>query len=213
MPHNPRSLEIRNRLELQKLESRQARRAAKLSRSASLPVDEREGGGEGEGEGGSVMAPTDRPATGLGKGRRSVLLTEQEERRESGELGFISQFPYKSCQRSLTGRKVTGHKWPHNKSPENVPQRRVSLKRKAYTGKLEDPSFSHIPSASRPSSPDSQLEGLRRRAGERGEMNGREAEIYQKYILEELKEENIETMKKDLLDKIKYHLLLPTGSE
>ena len=149
------------------------------------------------------MAPTDRPATGLGRGRRSVLDTEQEDRRETGDLGFISQFPYKSCQRSQAGRKVTGHKWPHNKSPDNVPQRRVSLKRKAYTGKLEDPSFEHIPSASRPSSPDCQLEVMRRMAGERMEMSSRETEIYHKYIMEELKEENIEIMRKDLLDKIK----------
>ena len=95
---------------------------------------------------------------------------------ETGELGFITQFPYKSCQRSQTGRKVTGHKWPHNKSPDNVPQRRVSLKRKAYTGKLEDPSFDHIHSASRPSSPDCQLEVMRRMVGERREMSSTETE-------------------------------------
>ena len=152
------------------------------------------------------MAPTDRPATGLGRGRRSVLDTDQEDRMETGELGFISQFPYKSCQRSQAGRKVTGHKWPHNKSPDNVPQRRVSLKRKAYTGKLEDPSFEHIPSASRPSSPDCQLEVMRRMAGERREMSSTETKIYHKYIMEELKEENIEIMRKELLDKIKYDL-------
>ena len=160
------------------------------------------GGEEGEG---SLAAPTDRPATGLVRTRREVL-DHQEESREPGQLGFISQFPYKSCQRSQTGRKVTGHKWPHNKSPDNVPQRRVSLKRKAYTGKLEEPSFDHIPSASRPSSPDCQLEVMRRMAGERMEMSSRETEIYHKYIMEELKEENIEIMRKDLLDKIKSAL-------
>ena len=192
----PRSLEIRNRLELDRLSSRQKKRAAKLARSVSLPVEDCEGCED------SVAAPTDRPATGLVRGRRSVL-ADREEEVEAGEVGFIAQFPYKSCQRSQqTPRKVTGHKWPHNKSPSNVPQRRVSLKRKAYTGKLEDPSFEHIPSASRPSSPDTQLE-LMRREEKREEISAAESHIYHKYIREELKEDNIELMSKELLDKIK----------
>ena len=49
---------------------------------------------------------------------------------------FITQFPYKSCQRSNTPRKVTGHHWPHNKPPDTVPKRRVSLKRKKYAGNM-----------------------------------------------------------------------------
>ena len=183
-------------MELSRLSARQTRRQARLSRTTSLPAE------ECEGSEGSVVAPTDRPATGLVRVRRSVL-ADTEQEMETGEVGFINQFPYKSCQRSQqTPRKVTGHKWPHNKSPSNVPQRRVSLKRKAYTGKLEEPNFDHIPSASRPSSPDTQLEIMRRQE-KREELSASESQIYDKYIMEELKEENIEIMSKELLDKIK----------
>ena len=35
------------------------------------------------------------------------------------------------------------------------------------------------------------------------EMSDTETKIYQKYIMEELKEENIEIMRKELMDKIK----------
>ena len=68
--------------------------------------------------------------------------------------------------------------------------------------KLQDASFDHIPSASRPSSPDTQLTlaGVKEKAGE---LSREEAEVYNKYIREELKEENIELMSKELLDRIK----------
>ena len=36
-----------------------------------------------------------------------------------------------------------------------------------------------------------------------GELSREEAEVYNKYIREELKEENIELMSKELLDRIK----------
>ena len=47
---------------------------------------------------------------------------------------FLGQFPYKSCQRSLTPKKVTGHKWPYNIVPSAAPKRRVSLKRRQTAG-------------------------------------------------------------------------------
>ena len=71
-----------------------------------------------------MVAPTDRPATGPVRGRRSVL-GEEEERKTSGRGDdddndddnddgsgpeFITQFPYKSCQRSKSPRKMTGHR-------------------------------------------------------------------------------------------------------
>lgn len=72
-----------------------------------------------------------------------------------------------------------------------------------FSAKLEDASFDHIPSASRPSSPDSQLDRSRAQMEDREEMSKEESNIYTKYIQEELEEENIEVMSKDLLDKIK----------
>ena len=100
----------------------------------------------------SVGPPTDRPVTaGPARGRRSVRWnhlfqrvfinhshqifgeTDEEIVSVSGPR-FITQFPYKSCQRSNTPRKVTGHHWPNNKPPDTVPKRRVSLKRKKYAG-------------------------------------------------------------------------------
>ena len=50
---------------------------------------------------------------------------------------FISQFPYKSCQRSNASKKAMGHCWPYNKPPPSAPKRRVSLKRQKYAGKLK----------------------------------------------------------------------------
>ena len=83
--------------------------------------------------------------------------------------------------------------------------------------KLEDASFDHIPSASRPSSPDTQLAATS--PGQGAELSREEAATYSRwgrglwlvshcdhctrYITEELKDENIETMGKDLLDRIK----------
>ena len=58
--------------------------------------------------------------------------------------GFITQFPYKSCQRSNTPRKRTGHHWPNNKPPTTVPRRRVSIKRKKYAGNNNSQVFSAI---------------------------------------------------------------------
>ena len=89
--------EIRNRLELARLEGRQKRRAARLDRSISLPVETVTGPDESPGP------PTDRPATGPVR-RRTVAGVEQGKGQP-----FIEQFPYKSCQRSRTPRKVTGH--------------------------------------------------------------------------------------------------------
>ena len=86
----------------------------------------------------SVTAPTDRPATvGPARLRRHVLGNGEsmEEKRPCGQgPEFINQFPYKSCQRSKSPRKVTGHKWPHDKAPDKAPKRRVSLKRQKYAG-------------------------------------------------------------------------------
>ena len=114
---------------------------------------------------------------------------------------FINQFPYKSCQRSKSARKVTGHKWPHDKPPTHAPQRKVSIKRKKYAGKLQDASFDHIPSASRPVSPDTQLERMVTQDQET--LSEEEVQVYTRYIEQELQEENIEVMSKELLDKIK----------
>ena len=86
-----------------------------------------------------MTAPTDRPATvGPARMRRHVLGNGEsmEEKRPCGKgPEFINQFPYKSCQRSKSPRKVTGHKWPHDKPPDKVPKRRVSLKRQKYAGR------------------------------------------------------------------------------
>ena len=116
---------------------------------------------------------------------------------------FMGQFPYKSCQRSLTPKKVTGHKWPYNLAPASAPKRRVSLKRRQAAGRVEDSSFSHIPSASRPTSPDTQLEKLQKVAAEQREMTEGEVERYRRYLAEDIKEENIERMGKEQLEVIK----------
>ena len=83
-----------------------------------------------------VTAPTDRPATGPVRGTRRVLGDGDKDEVKATPTGpgFINQFPYKSCQRTKSPRKVTGHKWPYDKPPENAPQRRVSLKQKKYAG-------------------------------------------------------------------------------
>lgn len=88
-----------------------------------------------------MVIPTDRPATGPVRGRRSPFVgvgDVDDGRAAPAGPEFIQQFPYKSCQRTKSPRKVTGHKWPHDKPPSNVPQRKVSIKRKKYAGrKLE----------------------------------------------------------------------------
>ena len=58
-----------------------------------------------------VTAPTDRPVTAGPSVRRKSVLGRNEPELEKVEPGpkFIGQFPYKSCQRSRTPRKVTGH--------------------------------------------------------------------------------------------------------
>ena len=72
------------------------------------------------------------------------------------------------------------------------------------SAKLEDSSFDHIPSASRPVSPDSQLQSLvSMDTSAVQELTKEDAQVYTRYIQEELKEDNIEVMSKDLLDKIK----------
>ena len=48
-----------------------------------------------------------------------------------------------------------------------------------------------------------QQEELMRREEKRVELSAAESHIYHKYIKEELKEDNIELMSKELLDKIK----------
>ena len=73
-----------------------------------------------------------------------------------------------------------------------------------FPGKLEDTSFEHIPSASRPTSPDTQLTILREKEKSEPEINEEEIERYKKYIKNDIKEENIETMSKEHLEKIKY---------
>ena len=70
-------------------------------------------------------------------------------------------------------------------------------------GKLEDSSFEHIPSASRPSSPDTQLTQLREKEKHEPEISEAEIERYKKYIEDDIKEKNIETMSKEHLEKIK----------
>ena len=152
-----------------------------------------------------VTAPTDRPVTAGPSVRRKSVLGRNEPELEKVEPGpkFIGQFPYKSCQRSLTPKKVTGHVWPYNVAPASAPKRRVSLKRRQVAGRVEDSSFAHIPSASRPTSPDSQLEKLRKVAAEQREMTVEEVERYKKYLAEDIKEENIETMSKEQLEVIK----------
>ena len=42
---------------------------------------------------------------------------------------------------------------------------------------------------------------------DREEMTKEESDVYTKYIQDELEEENIEVMSKDLLDKIKYNIV------
>ena len=86
----------------------------------------------------SVVIPTDRPATGPVRGRRSPFVGVgdiDDGRAAPAGPEFISQFPYKSCQRTKSPRKMTGHKWPYDKPPGNVPQRKVSVKRKKYAGR------------------------------------------------------------------------------
>ena len=73
-----------------------------------------------------------------------------------------------------------------------------------FPGKLEDMSFEHIPSASRPTSPDAQLAQLREEEKNEPEISEAEIERYKKYIKNDIKEENIETMSKEHLEKIKY---------
>ena len=68
--------------------------------------------------------------------------------------------------------------------------------------KLQDASFEHIPCASRPSSPDTQL-ALTESGGHGVELTPEESEVYMNYINQELSQENIEIMSKELLDKIK----------
>ena len=82
------------------------------------------------------------------------------------------------------------------------PKIKLKTKRVVIAAKLQDASFDHIPSASRPSSPDTQLT-LAMDKEKAGELSREEAEVYNKYIREELKEENIELMSKELLDRIK----------
>ena len=136
--------------------------------------------------------------------RKSVLgPNEPELRKVVPGPKFMGQFPYKSCQRSLTPKKVTGHKWPYNLAPATAPKRRVSLKRQQAAGRVEDSSFAHIPSASRPTSPDAQLEKLRKVAAEQREMTEDEVARYRRYLAEDIKEENIERMGKEQLELIK----------
>ena len=74
-------------------------------------------------------------------------------------------------------------------------------------GRVEEPSFGHIPSASRPTSPDTQLQGAVQGAGQGAGLTKEQAEIYHKYLQEEIKEENIERLGKEQLDRIKYYIL------
>ena len=152
-----------------------------------------------------ATAPTDRPVTAGPSVRRKSVLGPNEPTLQKVEPGpkFLGQFPYKSCQRSLTPKKVTGHKWPYNLAPASAPKRRVSLKRRQAAGRVEDSSFAHIPSASRPTSPDAQLEKLRKVAAEQREMTVEEVERYKRYLAEDIKEENIERMGKEQLELIK----------
>ena len=152
-----------------------------------------------------ATAPTDRPVTAGPSVRRKSVLGPNEPALQKVEPGpkFLGQFPYKSCQRSLTPKKVTGHKWPYNLAPASAPKRRVSLKRSQAAGRVEDSSFAHIPSASRPTSPDAQLEKLRKVAAEQREMTVEEVERYKRYLAEDIKEENIERMGKEQLELIK----------
>ena len=64
-------------------------------------------------------------------------------------------------------------------------------------------SFEHIPSASRPTSPDTQLVALKEKEKNEPEMSEEEIQRYKNYIMNDIKEENIETMSKELLEKIK----------
>ena len=152
-----------------------------------------------------ATAPTDRPVTAGPSVLRKSVLGPNEPALQKVEPGpkFLGQFPYKSCQRSLTPKKVTGHKWPYNLAPASAPKRRVSLKRRQVAGRVEDSSFAHIPSASRPTSPDAQLEKLRKVAAEQREMTVEEVERYKRYLAEDIKEENIERMGKEQLELIK----------
>ena len=102
---------------------------------------------------------------------------------------------------AITSRCHASHvgdlRWPYDKPPTNVPKRRVSIKRKKYAGewsghsslclvscvcgaaKLEDASFDHIPSASRPSSPDTQLAATS--PGQGAELSREEAATYSRW--------------------------------
>ena len=71
-----------------------------------------------------------------------------------------------------------------------------------FAAKLQDASFDHIPSASRPSSPDTQLAAPGAEQGA-GELTKEEAEVYNNYIQNQLSEDNIELMSKEHLDRIK----------